>query len=60
VAAAAVLVALLVLVVLAASGGGGHSPGVPQRQLQPASAGATTDQQIDRLERIVRAASRKR
>jgi serine/threonine-protein kinase len=58
VAAAAVLVAVLALIVIAASGGGGDSPAAT-RHLGPAPAGAPADQQIDRLERIVRAAPRK-
>jgi serine/threonine protein kinase len=57
-AAAAVLLAVLALVVVAASVRGGDSPAAP-RQLGPAPAGAPADQQIDRLERIVRAAPRK-
>jgi hypothetical protein len=56
VAAAVVLVALLVIVVAAGSGGGGDSKklGPPATRVRPASAGAPADQQIERLERIVR------
>ena len=60
-AAAAVLVAVLVLVVVAATGGDdGPKLESPQTtQLQPARAGAPVDEQLDRLEAIVRAAPRK-
>jgi serine/threonine-protein kinase len=56
-AAAAVLVAVLVLVIVAASGGGGKNLDVIRAttQLQPAPEGAPSGQQIDQLERIVRA-----
>jgi eukaryotic-like serine/threonine-protein kinase len=62
VAAALVLVALLAIVIGAASGGGDKSPtGIPKTSpVRPAPAGAPADQQIDRLERIVRSAPRKR
>jgi hypothetical protein len=63
VAAAAVLVALLVVVIAAGSGGGGGGGGgdakklgVPATQVRPAPAGAPADQQIERLEQIVRSA----
>jgi hypothetical protein len=61
-AAALVLVALLAIVIGAASGGGNKSPtGIPKTSpVRPAPAGAPADQQIDRLERIVRSAPRKR
>jgi hypothetical protein len=58
-AAAAVLVAVLVLVVIAASGGGSSktsTTAIPR----PAPAGAPVAQQLDRLERIVRAQPRRR
>jgi serine/threonine protein kinase len=58
-AAAAVLVALLVVVVVAAAGGGDDSPRLTP-PLRPAPAGAPADQQLDRLEQIVRSAPRKR
>jgi serine/threonine protein kinase len=61
VAGGAVLVALLVVVVVAASGGGGSKPAAqPARVPQPAPAGATVDDQLTRLENIVRAAPEKR
>jgi eukaryotic-like serine/threonine-protein kinase len=62
VAAALALLAVLAVVVVAASGGGGSKLDVPEpaAQLQPARSGAPVDQQIDRLEAIVRAAPRKR
>jgi hypothetical protein len=50
-----VLIAVLVLVVVAASSGGGGSDTTPTTA-KPASAGAPTDQQIERLEQIVRQA----
>jgi serine/threonine protein kinase len=59
VAAGAALIALLVAVILAASSGGGSEPtATPPRVLPPAPAGATVDEQLTRLERIVRAAPR--
>ncbi|MFL5841073.1 MAG: hypothetical protein ACJ77Z_11560, partial [Thermoleophilaceae bacterium] len=60
IAAGAVLIALLVVVIVAASSGGGSEPSAkPARIPQPAPPGATVDDQITRLERIVRAAPRK-
>jgi hypothetical protein len=48
-------------VIAAASGGGNQSKrGVTTTGLHAAPAGAPVDQQLDRLERIVRAAHRKR
>jgi serine/threonine-protein kinase len=58
-AAAAVLVAVLVLVVIAASGGGGSSKTSTTAVPRPAPAGAPVAQQLDRLERIVRAQPRR-
>jgi serine/threonine protein kinase len=60
VAAGAVLVALLVVVIVGASSGGGSKPAAkPAAVPQPAPAGATVDDQLTRLEKIVRAAPRK-
>jgi serine/threonine protein kinase len=62
IAAAAALLAVLALVIVAASGGGGGSKLDVTRtttSLQPAPAGAPVDQQLDRLEQIVRSAPRK-
>jgi hypothetical protein len=59
-AAAAVLVAVLVLVVIAASGGGSSVKSSTTATPRPAPAGAPVAQQLDRLERIVRAQPRKR
>jgi serine/threonine-protein kinase len=61
VAAAAVLVALLVVVIAAGSGGGGDAKklGVPATKVRPAPAGAPADQQIERLEQIVRSAQQR-
>jgi serine/threonine protein kinase len=56
IAAAGVLLALLVVVIVAASGGGSAKLDVTRTTLRPAPAGAPVDQQLDRLERIVRAA----
>jgi serine/threonine-protein kinase len=60
-AAAAVLVALLVAVIAAGSGGGGDGKkhGVPATEVRPAPAGAPADQQIERLEQIVRSAQQR-
>jgi serine/threonine-protein kinase len=55
-AAAAVLVAVLVLVVIAASSGGSGQPANTPTTVQPAPSGAPANQQIDRLEQIVRQA----
>jgi serine/threonine protein kinase len=61
VAAGAVLAALVVLVIAAASGGDGSKRAARQARVQqPAPAGATVDDQLTRLENIVRAASQKR
>ncbi|HEX4734693.1 MAG TPA: serine/threonine-protein kinase [Thermoleophilaceae bacterium] len=54
-AGAAVLVAVLVLVFVAASGGG-NDKATTTTTTNPAAAGAPADQQIDRLEQIVREA----
>jgi hypothetical protein len=62
IAAAVVLLAVLALVIAAASGGGDKSrTGIPTgaKQVQPAPAGAPADQQIDRLEQIVRSAPKR-
>jgi serine/threonine protein kinase len=60
VAGVAVVIALLVAVVTAGSGGGGSNNAATARTLpKPATAGATVDDQITRLEEIVRAASAK-
>jgi hypothetical protein len=59
IAAAGVLRALLVVVIVAASGGGSAKLDVTRTTLQPAPAGAPVNQQLDRLERIVRAAPQK-
>jgi predicted Ser/Thr protein kinase len=63
IAAAFALLALLAVVVGAASGGGDGTKrlGLPgTTKVQPAPAGAPAAQQIDRLERIVRSAPRRR
>jgi serine/threonine protein kinase len=62
IAGALLLLAVLAVVVVAASGGGdGDKLDVPApaEQLQPARSGAPVDEQIDRLEQIVRAAPRR-
>jgi serine/threonine-protein kinase len=62
-AAAAVLVVLLVVVVVAAAGGGadGTRKTPPTaKTARPAPAGAPVDRQLDRLEQIVRGATRRR
>jgi hypothetical protein len=54
---------LLAIIIGAASGGGGDNnpTGIPKSTpIQPAPAGAPAAQQIDRLERIVRSAPRRR
>jgi hypothetical protein len=51
-----VLVAVLVLVVIAASSGGSGQPANTPTTVQPAPSGAPANQQIDRLEQIVRQA----
>jgi hypothetical protein len=57
IAAAAVLVVVLVIVIIAASSGDGSKPGATATTtVQPAPAGAPVDQQLDQLEKIVRAA----
>jgi serine/threonine protein kinase len=61
--AGAVLLAVLVAVIVAASSGGGHSNQNARQTTtapRPAGAGAPVDQQLDRLEKIVRTAPRKR
>ena len=60
--AAALLLVVLGLIVAAATGGGGSKLEVkpPAQAVRPASSGAPVDQQIDRLEQIVRSAPRKR
>jgi predicted Ser/Thr protein kinase len=63
VAAGVALLAVLAIVIAAASGGGGGSkldPRAAADRLRPAPAGAPVNQQLDRLEQIVRAAPRKR
>ncbi|HEX4719164.1 MAG TPA: hypothetical protein VH300_11575, partial [Thermoleophilaceae bacterium] len=62
IAAAVALVVLLAIVIIAASSGGGSKLDVkpPSTVLQPAPTGAPVNQQLDRLERIVRAEPRKR
>ena len=58
-AGVAVLVAVLVLVIVAASsGGGGGAKTATTTTVRPAASGAPADQQIDRLEQIVRQARR--
>ena len=57
-AAAAVLVVVLALVVIAAAVGGGGDDRTTTTTAAPARAGAPADQQIDRLEEIVRQARR--
>jgi eukaryotic-like serine/threonine-protein kinase len=61
IAAAAVLLAVLAIVIVAASSGG-SKPDVKTTTttLRPAPAGAPVDQQLDRLEQLVRAASQQR
>jgi eukaryotic-like serine/threonine-protein kinase len=60
IAAVAVLIALLVVVIVAAFSGGGSEPSAkPARVVQPAPPGATVDDQLTRLEKIVRSAPRK-
>lgn len=61
IAGAGALIALLLIVIIAANSGGGQQRGVTRTTpLQPAPAGAPVNQQLDQLERIVRAAPRKR
>jgi eukaryotic-like serine/threonine-protein kinase len=60
IAAGVALLVVLALVIAAASGGGGSDGGTASTQLRPAPAGAPVNQQLDRLEQIVRAAPRKR
>ena len=60
IAGAAVLIALLVVVIAAGSGGGdSNRPARSGALPQPAPAGATVDDQLTQLEKIVRAAPRK-
>jgi serine/threonine protein kinase len=60
IAGAAVLIVLLVVVVAAGSGGGGpNRAATPGALPKPAAAGATVDDQLTQLEKIVRAAPRK-
>jgi hypothetical protein len=62
VAAGATLIAVLVLVITAAVGGGSKPAATPAAPavVKPAPAGATVDDQITQLEKIVRAAPQKR
>jgi eukaryotic-like serine/threonine-protein kinase len=62
IAAAAVLLAVLAIVIVAATSGGGSKLDVKTTTttLRPAPAGAPVDQQLDRLEQLVRAAPQQR
>jgi predicted Ser/Thr protein kinase len=61
IAGAVVLLVVLVIVIIAANSGGGSKLDVTRTTtIQPAPAGAPVNQQLDRLERLVRAAPRKR
>jgi hypothetical protein len=61
IAAAAALIALLVVVIVAANSGGGSALDVTRTTtVQPAPAGAPVSQQLDQLEKIVRAAPQRR
>jgi hypothetical protein len=60
IAGAAVLIVLLVVVIAAGSGGDDSNKAATPRTLpKPAPAGATVDDQLTQLEKIVRAAPRK-
>jgi hypothetical protein len=60
IAGAAVLITLLVVVIAAGSGGGGpNRAATPGALPKPAAAGATVDDQLTQLEKIVSAAPRK-
>jgi serine/threonine protein kinase len=62
IAAAIALIALLAVIVAAGSGGNDSNVPIdlPGKQVQAAPAGAPADQQIDRLQQIIRAAPKKR